>query len=518
MTTKSKSPDYTPQQAWIDTGLGKLPPQDIESEDELLSHLLARPKDLYSVRAILTDGNFFYSENRQRIYAAILSVSEQGKDLRPLTVIQYLSSIPGDKPENQLALHLLRELSMRLTTCDAVTTALHLRELYIKRVLIAGSSEILRSCYNNDTLDEVIGVSVAINERTMGLTTIATSKGIAHYTRTALSEIEAASKAPAGLVGINTGLGKINKITGGWRKKKLVIIGGRPGSGKTGVAVFHAKAAAETGTPVAILSAEMPYEELVTRMISSECNIPYEDLGKGKYKHIPQGRQSREFTDQDWSAIHKAAGKVEQLPIFLYEGIDYEISSVVYWLREMHRKHGVGLAIIDYIQLLADRTIKNNPVAEITAISRQLKIVSGIMPVIALSQLSREVDSRPNKRPVQTDLRGSGGLEQDADLIVMLYRDDYYKMRRAKDEAANGSMFVMPHFDNNLDYDIIKYRGGEPAMARLYIDIGCNRIADEHPLSFVVTQVPPDQKYLNNYSSDSAKSFAEPIREGEEGF
>jgi replicative DNA helicase len=266
--------------------------------------------------------------------------------------------------------------------------------------------------------------------------------------------------------GVDTGSRKLNYVLGGWQPG-VTIIAARPGMGKTIAGLEHAKSASKTGVKVLFLSLEMPKESLVYRYISSE----FEDY---KYSDLKANRISKE----DVTKIRNSNARVlKQLPISFYDSDNRDVNYLNLLLIKECRKNGIGLIVIDYLQLIRDNQIKDqSDFAQVSSVSNKIQKLTrklGI-PIVALSQLSRSVESRANKHPMLSDLRSSGNIEQDAIVVILLYRDDYYKYVEAKESNQ-----PVAQMDNKLLYIIAKNRDGEVGDVNRIVDVKTNRIADE---------------------------------------
>jgi replicative DNA helicase len=262
----------------------------------------------------------------------------------------------------------------------------------------------------------------------------------------------------------------VNEFTSGWEKDDLIIIAARPGMGKTLSAIFHAYHAALSGIPVAFVSLEMTKAKLTSRIVSNVCGVSSSDITKGRLA----GNQKK--------LVYAKRGEIENLPIYYYENKNsWDINDIVLVMRNWKRKYGIGLIFFDYLQLITDRTIRDasDPVKVITSVQRKITNLKSTIevPVIELSQLSRNNEGRGDKRPGLSDLKGSGQIEQDASIVIFLYRQDYYDANAAKQK---GETFVPT---NDLEYIFAKNRGGEISTLPLKADLALNRIwsPDEFP-------------------------------------
>ncbi len=233
----------------------------------------------------------------------------------------------------------------------------------------------------------------------------------------AVDRIDLLHQSEGDITGISTGYIEFDKMTAGLQKGDLVIIAGRPSMGKTTLAVNIAEnAAIGSKIPTAIFSMEMPSQQLAFRMISS--------LGRVDQTHLRTGN----FPDEDWSRINTAVQLMSEAPIFIDDSASLSPTDIRARARRLHREHNLGLIVIDYLQLMQVEGSKENRATELSEISRSLKALAKELevPVVALSQLNRSVEQRTDKRPVMSDLRESGAIEQDADLIVFIYREEVY--------------------------------------------------------------------------------------------
>jgi replicative DNA helicase len=457
---------------------GYMPPCHIESERALIGSLMNEPKHLFDVRALLDDGEVFFNLECQDIYRTILEVQDKGLVVRPLTVIQALNKKPKSDPELNWKIH---ELTKEGYRCEPVVTAIYLRELYIKRIALIQASDLITAVRNNEPLDVVLDRSRELNNAVSSKTTIKGRRTMAQVGESAFDRIVAASKAKNGLSGIPTGSEQINRITGGWQRSDVAIPAGRPGSGKTVVLLHHAKHAAIAGVPTSFFSLEIDAEECTNRLISSECLIPYSSLLKGRHW------DGRPFNQHDWQKIRDATDYIKTLPIYFYEGGSTDINDLMYAAYDFQQRFECRLTVFDYLQKMKDRTIRSGkPYEVVSSVTGKLKDMNLLMKeaILAGSQLSRavEAETRKNKRPQLDDLRESGKIEEDGSIVVGLYRDDYYKLKRAKTEASLGNPFIPPDLDNELEYDFLKNRNGQPGGVKLWADVKTNRIFDREPI------------------------------------
>lgn len=409
-------------------------PRNVEAEAALLGALMIDNRIVEDVQMQLGPQHFF-EPLHGRIYEAILNLAERNMIANPVTLKPLLEQDPA-----------LRELG----------GAGYLAQLTGSGAAIIGARDFARQVYELALLRELIGVGRElvekaldtsqkidprgqIEEAEMALYVVAEAGGetgsmktFAQATKLAVAMAEKALNSGGHVSGITTGLDSLNAKTGGLHPSDLIIVAGRPGMGKSSIATNIAFNAAQrwvrdmadgiapeksVGAPVAIFNLEMSADQLATRILAEQSGISGEKLRMGRINHS-------EFQD-----LARAARDLQELPLFIDDTPALTVAALRTRARRLKRRHNIGLVVVDYLQLLqgAGRS-SDNRVQEISEISRGLKTLAKELnvPVIALSQLNRGLETRTDKRPVMADLRESGAIEQDADLIVFIYRDDYY--------------------------------------------------------------------------------------------
>ncbi len=438
--------------------LGKVPPQAIDLEEAVLGALMLEKDALTSVIDILKPDTF-YKDSHKEIYATIVDLFNNSEPVDILTVTENL------RKRGKLKLvggpYYITELTARVNSAAHIEK--HARiiiEKAIKRELIRIASEIHRDAYE-DTVDvfslldkteqslfEVSEVNIRKNYADM--------RSIMHE---AMVELEARKFQTDGLTGIPTGFTALDRVTSGWQKSDLVIIAARPGMGKTAFVVSAMRnAAVDFNKPVAIFSLEMSSIQLVNRLISAEAELEGEKIKKGNLE------------DYEWEQLVHKTAKLSEAPIFIDDTPALTILELRAKARKLVSQHKVELIIVDYLQLMTGDSTRSgaapgNREQEIAAISRSLKNIAKELniPIIALSQLSRAVEMRGGtKRPQLSDLRESGSIEQDADLVIFLYRPEYYGINA--DEEGNsvqgvGEVIIAKHRNGSLDTVKLKFIG-----------------------------------------------------------
>ncbi|WP_345951819.1 MULTISPECIES: replicative DNA helicase [unclassified Mucilaginibacter] len=432
---------------------GKLPPQARDLEEAVLGALMLEKDALSSVIDVLKP-EVFYVESHQKIFNAIRTLFEKTSPVDILTVTAQLR-MQGELEMVGGAFY-ITELTNRVAS--AANIEYHARiiiQKYIQRELIRISTDIINIAYE-DTTD----ILELLDKAEKNLFDIAQnnlrrdSRKMDDLMQETLKEIEELKNKTDGLTGIGTGFTDLDRMTSGWQKSDLVIIAARPAMGKTAFVLSCARnAAVDFNKPVVVFSLEMSSVQLVNRLISGEAEIEQEKIRKGKME------------EWEWQQIHSKIGRLEQAPLIIDDTPGLNIFEFRAKCRRLKSQHDIQLIIIDYLQLMSGKTDGKgggNREQEIGSISRALKMVAKELqvPVIALSQLSRAVESRPggSKRPMLSDLRESGSIEQDADMVLFLYRPEYYGLEF--DEDNNPTKGVG-------EVIIAKHRNGETGTVRL---------------------------------------------------
>ncbi len=418
----------------------KVPPHSIEAEQAVLGGLLLAPRAWEQIADILLEADF-YREDHRLIFRAVHELSDQTKPCDALTVTEWFEThglaerIDGGAYISYLA-------SSTPSAANISAYAEIVREKSVLRQLIDAGSMITGSAYSSDgrdsqeLLEEAERAVFAIADQ--GARNKSGFISIQDMIKPAMDRIQELHQFDGEITGVSTGFKDLDRLTAGLQPSDLIIVAGRPSMGKTTLAMnFAEHAAIKNGVPVAIFSMEMSSLQLVMRLFSS--------LGQ-----IEQGRlRTGNLADLDWPKLTSAMTLLHKSKIFIDETPALSPAELRARARRLKREHDIGLIIIDYMQLMAIPGNRENRATEIAEISRSLKAVAKELnvPVVALSQLNRSLEQRPNKRPVMADLRESGSIEQDADLIMFIYRDEVYH----KDTAEKGKAEII----------IGKHRNGE---------------------------------------------------------
>ena len=417
------------------------PPHSIEAEQAVLGGLMLESSAWDQVADALNEEDFYRPDHRL-IFAAIGELAGNGRPCDVVTVSEQLGRIGKLEAAGGLAyLGSLARDTPTAANVRAYADIVHERSLL--RQLIRAGTEIAAGVFNHkgETARELVD---AAEQRVFAIAEAGTRGQGAIAVKTLLprviDQIDEWHSNPGALRGLPTGFTDFDKMTGGLRPGDLVVVAGRPAMGKSTLAVNMAEYAAvhpNTRASVAIFSLEMPAEQVITRMLASVGGVPLSNLRSGQ------------ISDDDWVRITSATNQLSEAKIFIDETPALTPTELRARARRIKREHGLSLILVDYLQLMQVPGTKENRATEIAEISRGLKALAKelAIPVIALSQLNRAVEQRENKKPVMSDLRESGSLEQDADMILLIYREEVYDKNTTKKGVA--------------EIDLVKHRNGD---------------------------------------------------------
>ncbi|MCX6762036.1 MAG: replicative DNA helicase [Candidatus Moranbacteria bacterium] len=429
----------------------KLPPQNIDAEKSVLGALMLDKDAIIRVANLIRQGDF-YKDIHNLIYETMLDLYEKREPIDVLSLSNRLEE------KGQLdAIGGSSYLATLVNTVPSSSNVSHYAKVVQKkstlRKLIETASEIVELGYHEEEdvdklLDEAEQKLFAVSQKYIKQDFVP----IRSILEAAFNRIDELHKGDHQLRGIPTGYTDLNNILAGFQKSDLIILAARPSIGKTTLALdFARKIAIKEKIPVGIFSLEMGSDQLIDRMLAAESGV---DLWR-----LRTGRLKTEEGDNDFQKIGEAMGVLSEAPIFIDDAGSANIMEIRTMARRLQMEHNVGLIIIDYLQLMEGRsTGGDNRVNEISEISRSLKQLARELniPVIALSQLSRNVESRSPQIPKLSDLRESGSIEQDADIVMFLYRED-----REKPDTPN---------KNIVEVHIAKHRNGPVGKMSLYFD------------------------------------------------
>ena len=425
----------------LDDGVGiesaeqrlKVPPHSVEAEQSVLGGLMLDTEAWDKIADIIIAADFYRPDHRL-IFAAITELAKTGSHCDAVTISEYL------KNRNELeaggGLAYLATLANETPGAANVTAyATIVREHSMLRSLISAGNEISGNAYStegrnaSDLVDEAERLVFDIAEK--GARGRAGFRSLKQILPDVVDRIDTLHQSGEDITGIPSGFNEFDKLTAGLQPGDLIVVAGRPSMGKTAFAVNIAEnAAVGAKIPTALFSMEMSAQQLASRLLSS--------LGRVDQSHLRSGK----FPDEDWSRINTAVQLMSDAPIFIDDSPSLSPTEIRARARRLKRESNLGLIVVDYLQLMQVHGSTENRATEISEISRSLKALARELelPVIALSQLNRSVEQRTDKRPVMSDLRESGAIEQDADLIIFIYREEVYKQDTHKKGIAEISI------------------------------------------------------------------------------
>lgn len=426
-------------------GMDRLPPQNIEAEEAILGGILLDPEAISRVRDRLIPEAFYISAHKD-IYQAAVRLHNQGKPTDLLAVINWLNDhdmLTRIGGRNKLVTLVDRTVSA--VNIDALADLV--MEKYLRRRLLKAGNEIVHLGYQTET--DLPIVFDEAEQKVFGVTQERPQAGLVHISQTLVNTFQDIETRHQGIAlpGIPCGFYDLDAMTSGFQRSDLIIVAGRPSMGKTAFCLNLAhNIAASYKLPVAIFSLEMSKEQLVQRLLASEAGIETGYMRSGR------------ISQTQWEPLSRAIGMLSEMPIYIDDTPNITVTEMRSQARRLQAEltTELGLIIIDYLQLMEGAG--DNRVQELSRITRSLKGLARELsvPIIALSQLSRGVESRTNKRPMLSDLRESGSIEQDADLVLMLYRDEYYN----SDTPERGVAEVI----------LAKHRNGPTGTVKLLFD------------------------------------------------
>ncbi|MGA9117202.1 MAG: replicative DNA helicase [Bacteroidota bacterium] len=397
---------------------GRIPPQAVEIEAQVLGAMLVEREAIAKTIEVL-DEDAFHADQHRKIFQAILAMFERSEPVDVITLAEELRrrghlELAGGEPY-------LAELTMKVTS--AANVEYHAKivlEKALLRGLIQASSGIAARAFSPtedafDLLDEAERAIFEISGKRLRRSFVSMQSAV-HDT---IALLEGIHNTHSGVTGVPTGFPTLDALTGGWQNADLIIIAGRPSAGKTAFALSLARNAAthhQKQTGVGIFSLEMATRQLVTRLLCSEARVDAHAVRTGR------------LPEDQWGKLGFAAGRLSGAPIYIDDTAALSVLELRAKARRLRAERNIGMVIVDYLQLMQGPRSAENREKEISAISRSLKALAKELniPVVALSQLSRAVENRPEKRPILSDLRESGAIEQDADVVCFVHRPEMY--------------------------------------------------------------------------------------------
>jgi len=430
--------------------LRKVPPHNLEAEQSVLGGVFQSPT-MFSTLVEIVEPDHFYSPSHKVIFEAFSELYRTNKPIDLITVTDFLNS-QGTLDTIGGPVYLAEIADSVVSASNAEYHATIVRDKAILRELIDISGTIISDCYEAADVDVVLSES---EKRIFKIAQAKSSKNMLASDKLIVKvfeELQAKYENKSAITGIPTGYTDFDSMTAGLQNSDLIIIAARPAMGKTAFALNIAlRAAARAEVPTAVFSLEMAMEQLMVRLLSVQSRVEMGNLRTGY------------LDDQDWSALYEAADVLSRSPIFIDDTPALSTLELQAKCRRLKAEHNLGLIVVDYLQLMRSSARTDSREQEISDISRSLKALAKELnvPVIALSQLNRKVEERTDKTPMMSDLRESGAIEQDADIIIFLYRDAAYN--KSEDNPRK----------NEADIIIGKQRSGPTGTCTLYFKKEC---------------------------------------------
>ncbi|MCP4762778.1 MAG: replicative DNA helicase [archaeon] len=403
--------------------LNKIQPQNLEAEESVIASCILFKDDLEKICDLLKPEDF-YKTSHQLIYESILSLKNKNENIDIITVVENL------RGKNNLEKIGGPSYIAFITDSIPVSSEINYHAKIIKeksflRRLINFSVETMNKCYDPSTKAQDIYFNTQKEIGQLELNSFKKKKNLTEMVNETIDEIQENSNKEGDFIGLRTGLAKLDEQISGLQPTFLYIIAARPGMGKTALAINNIADTVSLTTPTLIFSIEMSSTDLIKRLISKKSRLNNKILN------------STDINKKNWDDIHNASEMITEQKLFIEDKAGININDIKIISREYHKKNNIGCIIIDYLQLIQSANPRNQRRLEVEEISRQLKILAKELkiPVVALSQLSRLVEQRPDKIPILSDLRESGSIEQDADVVIFIYRPEVYTLGERVNEA-----------------------------------------------------------------------------------
>ena len=450
--------------------MGKLPPQAIDLEEAILGAMLIDSECLKNSLPLIKE-RYFHKEINKLVFNAIYEIDKSGNPPDILMVVEYLRKI--NKLEEVGGVRYISMLTSKVSSSTNIEYHIAIvKEKYLKRSIIQLGASAIEMGY-----DSLKGPDEVINDIENEMSSISDSNiGIEYESNMTEDVVEVVkknmTKRKDSVTGITTGNVRMDKITRGWQPADLIVLAARSSMGKTARAIEIALHAAERQEPVAVFSLEMSKPSLIERIL---LNLSEIDSDKVK---------EQTWDEADIKKYYESAAKLENMPIYINDKAGMTVNYIKSVARQRKRKHGLKLIVIDYLQYIETDNSKGNREQDIAAITRGLKKLAKELnvPVIALAQLSRAVEQRANKRPQLSDLRESGSIEMDADLVISLYRPSYYWAEKKDDpDYQNDKSLSDEEYKALTETIVLKHRNGPLARFKEYFVANKNKFYSDSP-------------------------------------
>jgi len=423
-----------PAPASSNEGMSRTPPQDINAEQSVLGGMLLSKDAIADVIEVLR-GSDFYRPAHELVFDAVLDLFGRGEPADAVTVAGELTK-RGELGRVGGPAYLHTLISSVPTAANAGYYAQIVAERAVLRRLVAAGTRIVQMGYATDggDVEELVNAAQAevysVSERRASEDYVPLSEII----EGTIDEIEASSSRGDGLVGVPTGFAELDQLTNGLHGGQMIVIAARPAVGKSTVGLDIARSCSiRHGLPSVIFSLEMSRTEITMRLLSAEARIPLQNMRKGSMR------------DEDWTRLARTMGDVSAAPLFVDDSPNMSLMEIRAKCRRLKQQHGLRLVVIDYLQLMTSGKRVESRQQEVSEFSRALKLLAKELevPVIAISQLNRGPEQRTDKKPMVSDLRESGSIEQDADMVILLHREDMYEKESPR--AGEADFIVAKH-------------------------------------------------------------------------
>lgn len=437
---------------------------DLDAEKEVIALLCNYPAYTKEIQKVITTDVFHFNATKNVYLTCIELFSEKGTFTLSDVILRL-------KTKNNNDWAVVMSATTNKNPINAHELVMYLAELKGKRDLLNLSKEINNDLMNGTDYFEMVDKINKINNQEL---IKEDNNEILDMKSALLSAVNTIGDVMTNgsLSGVPTGYPKLDEITGGWLKGNVILFAARPGQGKTIALLEHTRWAAQMNKKVLFLSLEMPVVSLIYRMISGQLDesTPYSKIKTGR------------INAETFTSIQKeAVTNLEKLPITWYDGSNRDVNYLTNLIQKICRERKIDMVVIDYLQLLTDNSIKsNNEIEVVGSISKKIQQLTKKLniPFLCAAQLNRQSEGRNSHRPKLSDLRSSGQIEQDASVVIGLYREDYYAYEKAKEEGN-----IDFEFTNKIEYIFMKNRDGDTRTADMYIDVATSKIRELDPIT-----------------------------------
>ena len=427
---------------------GRTPPQDVAAEQSVLGGMMLSKDAIADVVEVLR-GPDFYRPAHELVYDAVLDLYGRGEPADAVTVSAELTK-RGELGRAGGPAYLHTLISSVPTAANAGYYARIVRERAVLRRLVEAGTKIVQLGYAADggDVDEIVNAAQA---EVYSVTERRTSEDylpLSEIIEGTIDEIEASSHRGDGMVGIPTGFADLDRLTNGLHPGQMIVVAARPAVGKSTLGLDIARASAIHHSQAAVIfSLEMSRNEITMRLLSAEARIPLQNMRKGTMR------------EEDWTRLARTMGEVSEAPLFVDDSPNMSLMEIRAKCRRLKQRHGLRLVVVDYLQLMSSGRRVESRQQEVSEFSRALKLLAKELevPVIAISQLNRGPEQRTDKKPQMSDLRESGSIEQDADMVILLHREDMYEKESPR--AGEADFIVAKHRNGPTDTITVAFQG-----------------------------------------------------------